>query len=222
MRFSTALLSFLLLLCASPAMGSPVLYEICFSYDFGGETMQGPLLPGGKQVAAGIPVAAPIAEFYYDPSAPDNGNSLYAFSAPSGLEGGLSVIWSVSINLLNVSMSGSPACASGQTGDAAIFTMLTNCPGATTGWTASIPDDYWGPFSLWVDAPGGSVALAGSCYCFGNPQPLETSVGSFTVTTAPEPATTLPMIGGLVCLFRKRIAHLGPRRHTLDFGNRRR
>ena len=61
---------FTLLTFAALAHATPVSYTLSFSYTFGGETQQGPVMPGGWQQPAGIPVPAPTASFYYDPDIP--------------------------------------------------------------------------------------------------------------------------------------------------------
>ena len=110
-------------------------------------------------------------------------------------------------------LEGSPSCANGQTGDAGMFDVLTNCAGATYSWWGEIPNDYWGPFNISVDAPGGGgVLLSGQCYCYGT-GPVELSGGTFTAvnpptgggTTTPEPGTWTALAGlGALTLRRVR------------------
>jgi hypothetical protein len=112
----------------------------------------------------------------------------------------------VVIEVTNFMQFGSPACVGGQTGDAAVFELLTNCPGAT--WNGTYAQE--GQLVLiQTDSPNNYIeALAN----FSNPPVPDSAIamgsGGFQSVLAPmpEPSALVLAVLGLGWLTLKRLA----------------
>jgi hypothetical protein len=211
MRLSMALMSVLAMVFARPASSAPILYNINFQYTFGGETQVGeahstnPDAP--PPTPAGLPVALPTGSFYYDPDAPVSpyGIELYQFSNPNTGVGEFQVLWGISdFNISNYYITGSPACADGQTGDSAVLNLLTNCPSAT--WWGDESPDFWGSFTFQETDANGSISVTGTDWD-GYDYPAGYSGGTFQAVdpqAVPEPSIRVLMLVGLAFLLAAR------------------
>lgn len=180
MRLSLASISLLTLFGALPAQGGAVLYTINFT---GG--------PGGT----------PTGSFYYDPTLPPDGTILYDFSGRFKDE--FTVEWAGTITeISNGSISGSPTCAGGQTGDAAFFALLTNCPSGI--WIGALGDGQ-GDFNFQERDSNGSISLFGDNIGAGfNQDYIPFATGMYeSQQSVPEPSTTVLVLIGLGWLIAK-------------------
>jgi hypothetical protein len=189
MRLSMALTSLLALFCAPQAQSSAITYKITFT--------------GSGTTIGGQTIPSPTGSFTYDSTIPPSSDPMYAFS-------NFVVVWGTYgyFNFLNGSITGSPTCAGGQTGDAALFELLTNCP--TGEWTGVIGDAI-SPLIISETDSNGTIQVSGNCECFDTPNQDIVDLGGGRYQSqqeTPEPGTAALTLISLGWLLRKPIAHL--------------
>lgn len=188
MRLSMASISLLVLFSALPAQSAAVFFTINFTNTMG-------------MTFGGGPVPTPTGSGYYDPTLPPTADEMYAFSASSApWTYGFGVFGVFGTIIHNGEVFGSPICAGGQTGDAAIFEILTNCSGT---WYSTLENDITNQFNMNYADAGGSMHLFGSFFPLAvpNADTVPIAGGNWGV---PEPSTTALLLIGLGWLMRKR------------------
>jgi hypothetical protein len=143
----------------------------------------------------------PAGSFTYNPSLPDTGVGLFdAFTSFTVMFG------DTAFNMLDSGTLtiGSPsACLDGQTGDAAVFEMLTNCP--YTSWIGNLSTDLPQSFiMLGGDSATSLLELDYVASIYGDTNLIGS--GAFQVALEmPEPSASALMLFGLSWLIKKHI-----------------